>query len=193
MAHFNALREALHEEHPTQVCHNNTCDITAAMEEDCFVWAAHLLIGATECPSTEKAYGEARAAMGESEFDALLEEERKTVCAIRHIKCATCGSLVYTEEDEDVCGNCLSPVVRESKKWQDEEDELEANDGSLEVGATSVTIKDKKGYDVVHWDEDEWAEDPKLVVQILTAVKLFYDKGAEAVRARIQALPRTGG
>ena len=45
----------------------------------------------------------------------------------------------------------------------------------VEVGRTHVTICNEEGYEVVHWVDTEWMEDPELVVPaIANAIRMAY-------------------
>lgn len=48
-----------------------------------------------------------------------------------------------------------------------------------------VQITDSKGEEVVYWDEQEWSDEPSLVLTIVAAVKIAIRQGPEAVREEI--------
>lgn len=103
------LREALEAEHPEQTCNNNTCDITKAMSEGLYLWAAHLLTGATECPRTEKAL--ALRAPTKQELDNECTE----LLECPHMRCSECNAIVWTDGDKVVCGSCGKEIKRTIK------------------------------------------------------------------------------
>lgn len=57
-----------------------------------------------------------------------------------------------------------------------------------EFGEDYFTLFDSHG-EIVHWTVDEWEEDPQVVFSMLNALKLFYEEGATAVRARVTQPP----
>jgi uncharacterized paraquat-inducible protein A len=108
------LAAALDKEHPCSG--DNTCDIAKAVELGCYLWAGHILGGATECELTTAAMVEINERLGAKEFEYELEQERQKVAAQPSIRCEACGSVVYTEADEDNCDNCLADVKREDEE-----------------------------------------------------------------------------
>lgn len=52
------------------------------------------------------------------------------------------------------------------------------------VGHGAVTITDAEGYEVAHWVEDEWTEDPTIVEDMVQAVALAAVHGLSALCAR---------
>lgn len=112
MSNIKNLATALDNEHPCSG--DNTCDIAKAVELGLYLWAGHVLGGATECPETNAAMAALNEEMGAEAFEAALEEERKEMVAQPHLKCGTCGAVVYTDADEDGCNNCGAGVRRET-------------------------------------------------------------------------------
>lgn len=98
----DALADALENEHP---CHDNSCDIRAAMEHGFYLWAGHLLTGATECPETEAAFLAINPSREEldKECEELLE-------SVPHLKCKSCNAICWDAEPGQACGNCLAPL-----------------------------------------------------------------------------------
>lgn len=47
----------------------------------------------------------------------------------------------------------------------------------IDIGKDYITIYDHEGTELVHWVEDEWIEDPEVVISIANAIHLFYTKG----------------
>ncbi len=45
----------------------------------------------------------------------------------------------------------------------------------------NVTILDAHGCEIVSWNSDEWIEDPDVVLSIVNAVAIGYEKGAAAL------------
>ena len=106
------LADALSLEHPCSG--ENTCDIAAAVRVRCYLWAARLLWGATECPETDKVLAAINEEMGARDFEAAIDDERvRFLDEVESIECAACGSYVYTDDDTATCGNCLAQVKRE--------------------------------------------------------------------------------
>ena len=103
------LSDALEGDHYN--CSDNCCDISAAMNEGLYLWAAHLLTGATECEATERAYARYQRAQRPAAFQRALEAERVALCALPHQECRSCNSIVWNGEDE-TCGNCLARLPR---------------------------------------------------------------------------------
>lgn len=192
--HFNALREALQQEHPAIQCGPlNTCTICAAVEEECFVYAANLLIGSAECSKTEKAYMETQASMGLN-IEKLYETEHKQVQQLSHLGCPECRAVLYTDADEEDCDSCGAHAKSQAQRDKEAQAEQDFKGGEIVVDPKGgmIRILDPDGNEVVAWADEEWIEDPQVVYAIVNAVKLFYDEGADAVRARMQALRRTG-
>lgn len=95
------LIAALEEEHCDQCSADNSCDINVAFEDGYYLWAAHLLIGATECPKTEAAY------VALDVTNEELEAERVELLRLnRHVHCAKCNALCWNVERDDTCGSC---------------------------------------------------------------------------------------
>lgn len=110
------LEEALKEEHNDR---DSSCDICVAIREELYLWAAHVLVGATECPLTEAAYLWMKET--EKEFDKKLEEERLALLEIEHKRCEKCNSITWGDDyySPEACGNCLA------KFPEDPEEDLE--------------------------------------------------------------------
>jgi hypothetical protein len=84
-------------------CTDNACDIAKSIEGGLFLWAARLLIDATECEEVEEIFARLNPAQ------AHLEAERKELLTHSHVKCPGCGVLVWTEWD-DTCSNCAGEI-----------------------------------------------------------------------------------
>ena len=98
------LYEAVEHEHPCE--DDNTCDIAAAVENDCEWWAAHLLQGATECPVVDAVIAQAVRVLGPAAIEAEIEADRVYLLDhVSHVDCPSCGALVWGE-GETVCDNC---------------------------------------------------------------------------------------
>lgn len=105
------LRDALKAEH-IQACNHhvtNTCDINTAYKHKLYAWAAHLLMGATECEAVTNAFREyAHTFPDDGTFQRHLSEQCAELLAVPHIKCTNCDDVVWEPDDccGDRCGNC---------------------------------------------------------------------------------------
>ncbi len=95
------LRLALRNEHGTSC--GNACDIDAAQRAGCYLWAAHLLTGATDegIDETERIYAKLSPSGHRSR---RLEAERKRLLRVPHSECE-CGAIVWDSVGSR-CGNC---------------------------------------------------------------------------------------
>lgn len=98
------LRAAIEEEHAGICRDQNTCDISKAFDEGLYLWSAHMLIGATECPLTEAAY------VALEPMKEQLDAECAELLKCPHIRCAECNAVVWSDDDEVTCGNCLHVI-----------------------------------------------------------------------------------
>ncbi len=115
----DALARALEHDHPN--CEDNTCDVTKAAAIGCYLWAAHLLSGATECEETEDALNDVFNQLGgKASFDQELELERQELLAQPHFECSSCGALIWTAEGEAFCSNCGKLVYRPEEPEEEE-------------------------------------------------------------------------
>lgn len=124
---IDRLREALEAEHSEYECNNNnnnTCDISKAMREGLYLWAARLLTGATECPRTSSALALCNPSKQE------LDEECADLLEHPHMTCGECNANVWTDEDKDTCGNCRETVQR-SVKIENSDDTEETEHGTM--------------------------------------------------------------
>lgn len=118
----SALRTALEEEHPEHLCHNNTCDISAAIRHELYLWAARLLISATDCPVTEQAFLTYYDGDKEGGFIHDYERERQELLEVPHVRCPACNAVVWEPDSYgDTCGNCGGPIpaVRDEEEYDD--------------------------------------------------------------------------
>lgn len=107
---MDRLEQALQAEHVNDCGDsNNTCDVSKAFDCGLFLYAAHLLAGATECPRTLSALASI------SPMDAQIDEERLDLLEEDHMDCSECNAIVWTEEDKAICGNCKATVQRRVK------------------------------------------------------------------------------
>jgi len=136
---IEALRYAIEEEHPCE--DTQGCDIAFALEQDFVLWAAHLLMGATECPLTDEAWtdlvandeaegkaaGEANCFVGRTEKQA--DEERDEMCEMPHRECGSCNAVNWGEDVGSCCANCHArwPVGDEDEDEDEGEDEGAGN------------------------------------------------------------------
>jgi hypothetical protein len=110
-----ALEYAVREEHPCS--DTQGCDIAFALNNDFILWAAHLLMDATECPLTEEAWND--LLQTDTEFCQSLREaneEATEMADMPHRTCVACDSVNWGSEEEmsDRCENC-------HVKWSDGE------------------------------------------------------------------------
>lgn len=100
---------AVEHHHP---CDDQSCDIARALEDGYALWAAHLLLGATECPLVDAVssyyYG------GGFNLDAEAERERvewlKSSTWTEHAYECGCGAINFGDDSytPEQCSNCLS-------------------------------------------------------------------------------------
>lgn len=98
------LRDALRADHVGN-CDSNACDITAAYRAGCYLWAAHLLMSATDAcntPNVTEAF--------EPPTDEVLDAERVILLEQPHADCPSCGAIVWTDVDT-TCDNCSASVT----------------------------------------------------------------------------------
>lgn len=107
----NKLAETVRIEHYAECKTSNytACDITAAYDNNLYLWAAYLLIGASECPKTEKALAKFYDIAGKELAEELIEADRVEMLAVPHRECASCGSVTWGE-NEEYCGNCFEEL-----------------------------------------------------------------------------------
>jgi hypothetical protein len=101
-----ALADALWNEHCHAEC-GSACDICTAYSNSLFGWAAHLLIGATECPKV------VRALRAERWTRALLEQERLELLKLPWLRCQKCNGINREVRWGDRCGDCLTCFVQD--------------------------------------------------------------------------------
>ena len=93
------LRRALQREHP---CDDNSCDIRAAMRAGCYLWAAHLLSGATD-----EGIEETCAILDKLKpAERTLEAERKKLLKVPHVNCEHCNAYIWDAHAPVHCDNC---------------------------------------------------------------------------------------
>lgn len=110
------LKLALEEEHYDRSDGARACDICAAMEAGYYLWAAHILVGATECPLTESAYEWIREGRSAAEQAADLDKERVELLeSVDHKTCPSCNSVNWGDYLEN-CGNCLAVFPQEEEE-----------------------------------------------------------------------------
>ena len=108
---ISSLERALYDEHCWHSAvpggeRNNTCEIEWAYEQGLYLFAAHMLVGATECPQTEAALQQAMDFYGET-WQAELDAERALVTHLW--RCPACNACIYGDDEQGitVCSNCL--------------------------------------------------------------------------------------
>lgn len=55
---------------------------------------------------------------------------------------------------------------------------------SVEIGADHIALYDGDE-ELVYWTQGEWEEDPTLVISIANAIRILYEEGPDAIRARL--------
>lgn len=85
-----------------------SCDIYFAFEHELYLWAAHLLVGATECPRTERAYIALEKYLGTEKLKRRLESERLELLTYPHRRCPRCNSVTWADDEDCIesCGEC---------------------------------------------------------------------------------------
>ena len=131
------LEAALEDEHCGE-CGSASCDINAAWDHGYPLWAANLLIGATECPRTEAALGAINPTHEElsAECDEFVEN-------VPHVTCDACNAVVWESAEGDrpeQCDNCLGAVSWEDGGDEDEEEEGGEDEGEGEEGEDAEVI-----------------------------------------------------
>jgi hypothetical protein len=108
-------------------------------------------------------------------FSSHSEEETSLVTMVRNL---------ITDELHKLKGEEIasSDYTADIKMAQRILDKLGSGDsGSLVIGEDYVTISDAAG-EIVHWVDDEWTEDPTVAITIATAINMFHQQGAGAIR-----------
>ncbi len=82
-------------------CENEHCDICVAVDNGFNLLAARILDGATETPP------KFTAKVGRYSHEEFLEEIARFKEAIGWAKCPKCDALLYGEDGEQTCSNCL--------------------------------------------------------------------------------------
>lgn len=115
-----ALKKALEEDHCWADC-GNACDIHAAYEEGHYLWAAHLLTGATECPALERVFEK----YGDVPWDVVRKDCDEFADSVPNVECPGCGSVcwgvVYDEAYVHDCGHCGEELRRLTPGFLDAE------------------------------------------------------------------------
>lgn len=62
--------------------------------------------------------------------------------------------------------------------------------GRVEIDTDYIRIYDSDGEEIVGWVEDEWLEEPTLVVGIATVIDILHTEGEDAVKSMIGRLNR---
>ena len=57
----------------------------------------------------------------------------------------------------------------------------QSEDAMIVFGEDYISIQDAEGIEIVHWHQDEWREDSKMVFLIANAIKVFYEDGEQKV------------
>lgn len=59
-------------------------------------------------------------------------------------------------------------------------------EGYVHIGEDSISITGPDEEEVVYWHQDEWIEDPSVVLSIVNAVNILHEEGLEGIRRRIK-------
>jgi hypothetical protein len=62
----------------------------------------------------------------------------------------------------------------------------------VELAEDSIHIHDEHGKEVVMWIQDEWIDDPSVVLSIANAICIFYEKGPDAIKELIGRIEPVG-
>ena len=54
----------------------------------------------------------------------------------------------------------------------------------VDIGADHVALFDRD-QELVYWTQQEWEEDPSLVITIANAIRILYEEGGQGIRDRI--------
>lgn len=161
------LRDALKLDHVEACNHHidNTCDINTAYKHKLYAWAAHLLMGATECEAVSAAFREyAHTFPDDGSLQRHLSEQCAELRTIPHVKCTNCDYVVW-EPDAccgDHCGNCNAkiPAARVGH---------ELTTGEVVCDTCSLREDETKGQlDASHGDTTEYYECSRCEVTFRT-------------------------
>jgi len=96
------LRKALEDEH-CLMCNSSTCDIDAAYRAGCYLWAASLLVNATDegVDKTTAAYEKISPSASQLEHDRVV-----LVTTVPHVACFSCNSTNWSQDVGADCGGC---------------------------------------------------------------------------------------
>jgi hypothetical protein len=103
------LQKALEIEHNDKEASRRACDICAAIDGGYYLWAGHLLTGATECPLTSAALAWIFEKKTEEEQRRTLEKERLELLETDHVSCPSCNAINWGDY-LGTCGNCLAVI-----------------------------------------------------------------------------------
>ena len=53
---------------------------------------------------------------------------------------------------------------------------------TVEIDNTEITIYDEQGYEVVHWVDTEWMEDPSIVPAIANAIRMAFEEPERLIK-----------
>ena len=122
---IDALKYAIEEEHPCE--DTQGCDIAFALENDFVLWAGHLLMGATECPLTDEAWGDLVANDGAEGFVGRTQKQADEERDEMYRECGSCNSVYWGEDVGSRCANCHA-------KWPVEDGDEDDGDGGDDDG-----------------------------------------------------------
>lgn len=104
------LAEALDIEHYGEC--GATCDIHFAMEKECYLWAAHILTGATDegihrtSAILSAIMAWADVSSNDKSWQNALNDERDELCAYDHWTCEACNAVNWTDDYRAPCDAC---------------------------------------------------------------------------------------
>jgi hypothetical protein len=109
-----ALRNAMREDGWPESTPANYCDISAACRAGFILSAAHLLLGATECPNLDAFLCE-RGPIPKGEDGWPVDwPEWSAWFHANTAQCPKCEAFVFTDDGRpDTCGNCLADIPEE--------------------------------------------------------------------------------
>lgn len=108
---------------------DTACDIHAAWKGGYVLWAAHLLMGATECPHVEAFFDPRAGPYGVEVPWAAIDAERDAfVENTPHIACGDCNATNWDVKYGDRCGACGKPLLKASPGFLDPDTETWCKD-----------------------------------------------------------------
>jgi len=102
-------------------------------------------------------------------------------------QCAECESVLNERPYGEIEFSALSLVQSFLDEHSSNSDRLDfikrvKLDCTEDMGDGSITLHDHRGMELVHWTEDEWKEDPTIVMAICNAIKMLLTEGEDALK-----------